>query len=395
MKLRSLVQISGLLAVGITAAPYALPAQDVTTENVSESTTAVSKEELEAAVARVKPSLVRIKVVEPNYYDGRESKFVSFGSGTIISADGYIVTNHHVAGKAVYLEVTMPNREKISAELIGTDPATDIAVIKLKPEQPTTFPFAEFGNSDDVKVGDAVLALGSPMALSQSVTLGIVANTEMITPESFGDYTFTLDGENVGELVRWIGHDAAIFPGNSGGPLIDLQGKIIGVNEIGMALGGAIPGNLAKQVVDQIIKGGTVRRAYIGTSFQPLLKNSEKREGVLVNTVLKGSPAEKAGVKPGDVLMSINGTNIQGRFAEDLPGINQLVANLEIGKEAALDVVRDGQRQTIKVTPELRKPAFIPETELREWGASVRDVSMWTALELAREKAHGVLITSM
>ncbi|CAN5464004.1 hypothetical protein BH09SUM1_BH09SUM1_31420 [soil metagenome] len=380
-----------LLASAAYAAPNATAGDIAAAEKIRDA----SKSQLDAAVAKVKPALVRIKVVDPEYYDGREEKSIAFGSGTIISPDGYIMTNHHVAGKAMRLMVTMVDRTQIPAVLIGTDPATDIAIIKLTPPEATTFPFATFGNSDEVRVGDAVMALGSPEAISQSVTLGIMSNTEMITPESFGDYTFTLDGESVGELVRWFGHDAAIFPGNSGGPLVNMSGEIIGVNEIGLGLGGAIPGNLAKSVAEQLIKDKKVDRAYFGVSIQPLLRHVGQKDGVLVNTVLKDSPAMKAGVKAGDLLLSVNGAKLEGRFGEDLPGINGVLAGLPIGKEASIVVLRDDKEQTISTTPELRQPACIPETELKQWGITARDVSVWKALEIARDSKSGVVVTSL
>jgi serine protease Do len=349
---------------------------------------------MDHAVAQVKPSLVRIQVVEPDYREGRENKWISFGSGTIITEDGFVMTNHHVAGKAVQIICTMSNREEIPAKLIGTDAATDIAVIKLTPEKETKFPVARFGDSEAVRVGDSVLAMGSPAALSQSVTLGIVANAEMITPLSWGDYKFEIDGENVGELVRWIGHDAAIFPGNSGGPLVNLNGEIVGVNEIGLGLGGAIPGNLAKKVAFEIIEKQMVERAYIGIGLQRLMKKSANREGVLVGSVLKDSPAEKSGFKPGDLLLEINGQKLEGRFDEDLPGINNVIADLPIGKEATFVVRRGEANQTLKVTAEQREPALIPTEELREWGMTAHNLTLWAKIGMARDTKEGVLVTS-
>lgn len=358
---------------------------------------AISAEEqrkIESVVEKVKPTIVRIKVVESNFSSGREDRFVAFGSGTIISEDGYIVTNHHVAGNAVQLIVTMPNREEIPASLVGTDPATDIAVIKLEPKEKTKFPFTAFGDSDKVQVGDPVIALGSPVALSQSATLGIVSNTEMIMPPSFGNQTFELDGENVGELVRWIGHDAAIFPGNSGGPLIDMDGRIIGVNEIGMGLGGAIPGNLARKVAEQIIRNGKVKRAYVGMTIQPLLKQGDSREGVLVASVLDDSPASKAGLEPGDVITAINNTRIEGRFMEDLPTINNLLADLKINESARVSFRRGSETRNVSMTPVERPPAKPPEMVLREWGITASNVTLWQQLERARDTSKGVLVTS-
>ncbi len=355
----------------------------------------VAQSRLDELSAKVKPSIVRIKVVEPSYFGGREEKFVSSGSGTIITPDGYVVTNHHVAGKAVQLEVTLSNREEMRAELIGTDPGTDIAIIKLLPETPTTFPHTGFGDSDQIKVGDPVIAVGSPAALSQSVTLGVVSNTEMIIPEFYGDSAFELDGENVGKLVRWIGHDAAIYPGNSGGPLMNLKGEIIGVNEIGFALGGAIPGNLAKKVAWQIIKEGTVDRAYTGLYLQPRMKSSNLDRGVLVGSISKESPAEEAELKAGDIILSVNGKDLEGNFAEDLPVINNIFADLAIEQPATIQVFRSGEILTKTITPTRRVPVIGDTKVLKNWGITARDMNIWNKLRMARESIDGVLVTSI
>src|SRR5579859_2795584 len=220
---------------------------------------------VEAAITRMRPALVRIRVVFTEYREGRELNTQAVGSGAIITKDGYIITNHHVAGHAARLICTLWNREEIEAELIGTDPLTDISVIKLKPEQPREFVPATFGDSSKINVGDSVLAMGSPMALSQSATLGIISNGEMIMPRMFGPLSrFRLDGEDVGSLVRWIGHDAAIYGGNSGGPLVNLNGQIIGINEIRFGLSGAIPGNLARTVSSELMDHGKVKRSWLG-----------------------------------------------------------------------------------------------------------------------------------
>src|SRR2546428_2298372 len=215
------------------------------------------RSQVDAAISKVKPALVRIRVVSAEYSEGREVKIQAVGSGAIITKDGYLITNHHVAGHAKRMFCTLWNREEVEAELVGTDPLTDISVLKLKSETPREFTPARFGDSSKMRVGDSVLAMGSPMALSQSVTLGIVSNTEMIMPRFFGPFArFKLDGEDVGTLVRWIGHDAPIYGGNSGGPLGNLRREIIGINEISFGLAGAIPGNLAQGVAEQIMTKG-------------------------------------------------------------------------------------------------------------------------------------------
>lgn len=385
--LASLLLGAGILSTGCT---------HITSRGESTAPMVVSKDSIEAAVSQVKPSLVRIRVVFPSYSGGRESKGISYGSGTIISEDGYVVTNHHVAGSAIQLTVTLANREEVGATLVGTDPATDIAVIKLDPlPDGSPYPVARFGDSEKMAVGDPVLALGSPLSLSQSVTLGILSNAEMVTPPSFGrGYRFELDGENVGRLVRWFGHDAVIFPGNSGGPLINLNGEIIGVNEIGMGLGGAIPGNLARSVSEELIRNGYVSRAYFGIESQPILRGSDLRRGILVASVNPNSPAEEAGLMTGDVILEFDGRKLEGRFEEDLPGINNFLASRPIGKTLKMLVLRDGGEITLDITPVERESAFVPGSEHREWGMTARNVNRWTNLRLARENEGGVLVTS-
>jgi serine protease Do len=168
---------------------------------------------VDRAIAKMQPTLVRIHVVSTEYREGREIKMQEVGSGAIISKDGYLVTNHHVAGHGARMVCTLWNREEVDAELVGTDPLTDISVLKLRPKKPREFAFAKFGDSSKSVVGDTVLAMGSPMALSQSVTLGILSNVEMIMPRFFGPFgRFRLDGEDVGTLVRWIGQTRRFIP---------------------------------------------------------------------------------------------------------------------------------------------------------------------------------------
>src|SRR5215212_10168394 len=257
---------------------------------------------VEQAIGRMRPALVRIHVVSTEYREGREMKMQAVGSGAIITKDGYLVTNHHVAGHAARMVCTLWNREEIEAELIGTDPLTDISVLKLKPDQAREFTPAKFGNSAGLTVGESILAMGSPMALSQSVTLGIISNVEMIMPKLFGSFgRMRLDGEDVGGLVRWIGHDAAIYGGNSGGPLVNLHGEIVGINEIRFGLSGAIPGNLARNVAEEIIAKGKLERSWLGIDVQPLFKHSQAERGVIISGVINDSPASRAGLEPGDL----------------------------------------------------------------------------------------------
>lgn len=351
---------------------------------------------MEQAIARVTPALVRIQVVWVDYAQGREVKNEASGSGFIITKDGYLVTNHHVAGRAKRAVCVFANNEEIEATLIGTDPLTDIAVLKLNPSGQREFPTVTWGDSAAVAVGDTVLALGSPLALSQSVTRGIVSNAKMILPSRFRRAGgFTLEGEDVGALVRWIAHDAPIYPGNSGGPLVDLHGRVIGVNEISLGLSGAIPANLARTVAEQIMADGYVRRSWLGLETQPLLKSAGRSRGVLISGVVKDSPAEQAGFQSGDILLQLAGHDISVRFDEELPLLNQLVAALPIGQEINAVVERAGRLHHLTVRTAERERVELRQHELKPWGCTVRNISFFAAKELKLDRRDGALVTSV
>ena len=351
---------------------------------------------MEQAIARVKPALVRIQVVWVDYSQGREVKHEASGSGFIVKKQGFVVTNHHVAGRATRAVCVFSNNEEIEATLVGTDPLTDIAVLKLDNTKHSEFPIVAWGDSAGIAVGDTVLALGSPLALSQSVTRGIISNTKMTMPAMFRRFGgFALEGEDVGSLVRWIAHDAQIFPGNSGGPLVNLAGDVIGVNEISLGLGGAIPSNLARPVAEEIIARGSVPRSWLGLEIQPLLKGATDTRGALVNGVVADSPAAQAGFQSGDILVRLDGKEISVRFDEELPVLNLLVAGIPIGKEVAATVLRAGQEVPLKIRTAEREPVVFRQTEFKQWGLTAKNISFMTAKEMKLASRAGVLVTSL
>ncbi len=291
------------------------------------------------------------------------------------------------------------------ATLVGTDVLADIAVLKLDlaargagavPIEP-----AVWGSSEALQVGDTVLAMGCPRALSQSVTSGVVSNKDIMMPR-FGGGAFVLDGEDVGSLVKWIGHDATIQPGNSGGPLVNAQGEIVGINEIGVgSMAGAIPSDLARLVVEELRAHGRVRRAWIGAEFQPALKGPSGEAaapaaagGVLVGGVLAGSPAERAGLRAGDVVESIDGAAVSVRFREEPPPFHNLLLSKPLGKAIALAVRRGPEKLKLSIEPEAREDALGREVEARAWGLTVREITTPVAKELMRSDKAGVLVGS-
>ena len=385
--------------LGWTPALRAQPAPALRAQSAPASAPAADAAVIGKAIASVYPALVLIHVVMEEGEDGRMKKNQGSGSGTIISPDGYVLTNHHVAGRGTRFVCTLSTREEIDATLVGTDALADLAIIKLDLStrrfagQP--LPVASFGDSSLLKVGDPVLAMGSPGGLSQSVTRGIVANREMIVPRH--QLSMTLDGEKVGELVRWIGHDAVIYPGNSGGPLVNLQGQIVGVNEVGIAsLGGAIPSNIAAQVAKELIEKGSVTRGWIGLEAQPLLRGMIKEKGALVAAVLDDSPAAQAGIKAGDFITEYNGTVLpDSHAAEDIPIFNALVFDTKPGTTVEIKGLRAGQPMTWKVTAVKRDPNEARECEARGWGLTLRNLTRVSALEQHRSDTKGVLVDTV
>jgi len=355
--------------------------------------------ELERARESVYPALINISVISQMYSGGRAIRMPSAGSGVIVSPDGYALTNFHVVAHSTRVIGRLATGESFDAEVIALDPLTDLAVLKLdasKREEP--LPFAAIGDSDLLNVGDFVLAMGNPLTLSSSMTLGIVSNTRRVFTNFTGTELEDLDlggGERSGIFTQWIQHDALILPGNSGGPLVNLRGEVIGINALGgSGVGFAIPSSLARVVFDQVLEYGDVPRAWLGTQVLPTEKLDDD-EGALVSWVVPGSPAHGAGLRPGDRLLAIDGSPVSVRFFEQVPIFHRTVAEMEIGTTVELDIRRGGEKQTVHATLTEMERYVGDEREFREFGATVRAITGPMALALRLPDTKGVLLTGV
>ncbi|GMU35396.1 MAG: PDZ domain-containing protein [Planctomycetia bacterium] len=357
---------------------------------------------IESARDKVFPALVNINVVTVNYWDGKEHKGTAVGSGTIISPDGYVITNQHVTDNGKKFRCTLADKQEIPARLVGEDPLTDLAVIQLdltKLKTPKdSLPVAAFGDSDDLRVGDQVMAMGSPLALSRSVTLGIVSNTQRVFSGHDQNDLEEMElesGQRTGLFTRWIQHDALIHPGNSGGPLVNLKGEIVGINELGgNAIGFAIPSNLAKSVADLLIKHGEVERSWLGIALKPIEKTGFQH-GVLVNSVVDDSPAAKAGIKAGDVIVRLDGEEITVRFAEEIPMTMKRLAEYPIGATVRIAYERDGKEAEAEVVTTRLEKDRGDETALRAWGLTVEEITDRMARERRLDSTTGAIVSSV
>ncbi|MEW6127089.1 MAG: Do family serine endopeptidase [Acidobacteriota bacterium] len=347
-----------MLAIGtgyslekIAAAQSATQAQLPTPQDLSRTFVGIAKQ--------VKPAVVNIDTVEEvkRSTSSRQSNPIPFfdfgdsvprrqrgtGSGVIISQDGYILTNNHVAGNASKLKVKLTDGREFTAKLVGSDPETDLAVIKIDAQ---SLPFAKLGDSEKVEQGEWVIALGSPFGLEQTMTAGIVSAL----------------GRDLGaqaQFTKFIQTDASINPGNSGGPLVNMNGEIIGINSMifsrsgaSEGVGFAIPSSLASKVYSQIVKNGKVTRAYLGVNprdLTPAIARSLGYKGgttgaLIANIPSQSGPAAKAGLQSGDII-----TEVDGKAIKTSKELVETVADLPVGKQINLKFVREGTEQSANV----------------------------------------------
>jgi serine protease Do len=349
----------------------------------------------------VLPALVHIQPVVSDYRTGKKRKQSIVGSGVIIHADGYVVTNYHVAGKAQHILCTLHDKEQVEAVLIGGDPSTDLAVIKLDlSDYKGVLSVADFGDSDSLQVGQQVIAMGSPLALARSITFGVISTIDRF----FTEDARLPSGERTGQYNLWLQTDAAINPGNSGGPLVNLDGLVVGVNSRASTfannIGFSIPSNIVRAVADELIANGKVSRSWIGVHFQPLqnLENwfgSKDESGVLIASVDAKAPAQLAHLSAGDIIKSINGVQVSARFNEELPDVYRRIAESPIGSELELIVQRNGETFTALVRTRELGVLQGEDLECPEWGFTVKEITRQMALDYQLTSDSGVYVTGV
>jgi serine protease Do len=405
--------VAGVLALcgaaaGQGAAAQAKPdarAQPTTQAGDSDEAIARLRSDVRALIStardKVFPALVNIEVVSLEYEGGKEAKGRSTGSGTIISPDGYVLTNAHVTDQGYRFWCVLADKQRVPARLIGEDPWTDLAVIKIDTDAldaGTKLASASFGDSDELEMGDYVLAMGSPFALSRTVTLGIVSNTERVFT-SMGasgeiDEMMLNWEQRTGTFTNWIQHDALINPGNSGGPLVNLAGQIVGVNTRGGAgMAFATPSNMARQVAESLIRSGEVVRSTVGLSLRHL-QNTGIDRGVLVDSVEIGSPAYDAGLRAGDVITAMDGAPVNVRFAEQVPALLRTIGDRPVGATVAVDYLRDGKEASASITTEKLLRDRGEEAALRTWGVTAQEITPRAAQLRKLPSTKGALVSS-
>jgi serine protease Do len=321
-----------------------------------------------------------------------EMKRTSLGSGVITSKDGYIITNNHVVENADTINVRLTSHDEYEAKIIGRDPKTDLALIKIEPKN--GLPFVEFGNSEKLRVGDWVMAIGNPFGFEQTVTAGIVSGKG----RSLGS----------GPYENFIQTDASINPGNSGGPLFNMDGLMVGINTAiysrsggNIGIGFAIPVNMAKNVIAQLKAHGTVVRGWLGVMIQtvtPELATQFKLErpiGALIGEVSSDSPAQKAGMQPGDVIIEFNGKEIT-----QMNMLPHIVAQTPVGSKAKVVIFRKGKKKNLTVIiaklDEEQVAMESPTSGLsKKVGLTVQNLTPELAQSLGIEAKHGVLIANV
>ncbi|MDZ4829705.1 MAG: trypsin-like peptidase domain-containing protein [Phycisphaerae bacterium] len=342
-----------------------------------------------AARAKVFPAVVYLKCLRQSMESGRARTEDVGGSGVVISEDGELLTNWHVVDRAVEIRALLSDGRAFKADLVASDRDLDIALVRLRIESKhEPIPVAEIGNSGVLQEGDFVMAMGAPWGLNRSVSVGIIACTRRYLPES-------------SEYSLWLQTDASISPGNSGGPLVDTDGRVIGINTLGRSSGGdmgfAIPSDTIREVLPRMRERKQVGWSWSGILLQPLRDFNrdtyfDGTTGVIVAGVEPGSPAETAGLKSRDRLLSVGGAVTNGVTSEDLPNIRRRIALLPADEPVELLIERGDQAMKIALTPRDKGRVQGEELDCPRWGVTMKQINRFENAELHRVRPEGVFV---
>ena len=353
------------------------------------STTPDFRQTIRVAEEKVFPTLVYIRVVCKELSDGKNQKAVVSGSGVVITPDGELLTNHHVIEKATEIRCLLTNGESYPAKLLGADKDLDIALLKLeRPEGAKPLPFAKLSDRGR-EIGDVVLAMGAPWGLARSVTMGIISCKDRY-----------LEGD--GQYTLWYQTDATISPGNSGGPLVDTDGTVVGINARGMRYSNqafTIPSTIILDLLPNLRKHGNAHWAWTGLQIQPLHdfdKNIffDATNGVMVAGTDPGSPARKAGFKPNDRIVSINGESVTATNHEDLPALERKLGRMPFDQDITCKVVRGDKTLDIVFAPHEKGTVEGADKAFDRWGFTVKEINRFDTPDLAFVAEDGGVFVS-
>jgi len=346
------------------------------------------REVVTKAKNQVFPTVVYVKCLRESHEEGKKKTEGVSGSGVIISARGEVVTNWHVVDKAVEIRCLLYDGRAKYAKAVGSDKDTDLALLKLDIGEDETVPFAQLGDSSMLQEGDFVMAMGAPWGLSRSVSIGIISSTQRYLPEN-------------SQYSLWLQSDASISPGNSGGPLINTHGEVIGINSLGVLFGGdmgfAIPSSTVECIVSQLKEFGKVNWSWLGLQLQPL-RDFEKNiyfegtEGVIVAETDPKSPAREGGIQARDRIMKINGEPVQAFTAEDLPALRRRLGMLPKMVPIELEIQRNGKTANVTLTPCEKGNVEGVEMDCPRWDLTVKTINRFDNPDLYFHRQEGVFI---